>query len=113
MVREFAFSLALLTCLPVNALAQSACTARVMTACENELYEAGITWEGRAREERVKLAACTEKLKVRTATVVKTLFVPRLPEERPVTWWESIAVLTGASALGLGVGVALGVFFAR
>jgi len=113
MVKEFAFGLALLTCLPANAIAQSACSARVMTACENELYEAGVVWEGRAREERVKFDACTQKLKVRTATVVKTLFVPKLPEDKPVTWWESITVLAGASALGLGVGVALGVFFTR
>ena len=110
MVKSTAFIIALLTLLPSKALA-NACTARVMTPCENELYQVGITWEGRAREERAKLVGCEAKLATRTATVVKTLTVPCPPPLETPSVMDNIIVLVSVGASGLGLGVLLGVLF--
>ena len=110
MVKNTAFIIALLAALPTKAFA-NACTARVMTACESELYQVGITWEGRAREERAKLVGCEAKLATRTATVVKTLTIPCPPPLETPSVIDDIIVLISVGASGLGVGVLLGVLF--
>jgi len=99
----------LLSALPASALAQSPCGGpREMTVCEAELYDAGVTWEGRARETRAKLKGCLDRLKVRTSTVIKTLIVPPLPELK-ATWKHEVVLLSIAGVSGLGLGVVLGV----
>ena len=110
MVKNTAFIIALLAALPTKTFA-NACTARVMTACESELYQVGITWEGRAREERAKLVGCEAKLATRTATVVKTLAIPCPPPLETPSVIDDIIVLISVGASGLGVGVLLGVLF--
>ena len=114
MVREIAFATALLAALPPSALAQSACGGpREMTACEVELYDAGVTWEGRARETRANLEGCMEKLRVRTSTVVNNLVIPPFPKDRTTSWKEDVLVLGVVSTLGLGLGVVLGVLLSQ
>lgn len=110
MVKELAFTVALLAALPPSAFAQSACGGpREMTVCESELYDAGVTWEGRARETRVSLEGCMEKLRVRTSTVVNSIVIPPFPEISSKDWKQDALVLSVVGTLGLGLGVALGV----
>tara|TARA_B100000131_G_scaffold265982_1_gene263730 strand:- start:4211 stop:4555 length:345 start_codon:yes stop_codon:yes gene_type:complete len=109
MVKELAFATALLAALPSSALAQSACGGpREMTVCEAELYQAGVIWEGRAREERARLEGCQEKLTTRTATVVKTLIVPGPPAHETPSLLDSALILAGVAGSGLGLGLLLG-----
>jgi len=111
-VRELML-IGVLAALPASAIAQSACGGpRQMTICEAELYDAGVTWEGRAREVRIKFEGCLEKLKVRTSTVIKTLVPDPLPEIEP-TWRHDAVLLSVAGFSGLGLGVVLGVLLGR
>ena len=112
MVKNTALAIAILAALPANALAQSACGGpREMTICESELYDAGVTWEGRARESREMFKGCMEKLRVRTSTVINHLVVPP-PGTEPT--WKHDATLMGLTGLtGLGLGVILGVLLTR
>ena len=107
MVREAALAAAILSCLPAHAVAQSACGGpRELTVCESELYQAGVTWEGRARETRAKLNGCLDKLKVRTSTVINNLVVPPPPVPQNTPEWLIIA---GSVTLGFVLGATLGV----
>jgi len=112
-VKNAALMAAILTAIPANALAQSACGGpRELTICEAELYDAGVTWEGRARETRIKLSGCVEKLKVRTSTIIRSLAIPPAPELRAT--WKHDAILMGlAGASGLGFGVIIGILLIR
>ena len=114
MVKEAAFAAALLAALPVSAIAQSACGGpREMTVCEAELYDAGVTWEGRARETRAHLEGCMEKLRIRTSTVVNNLVIPPFPQPKNADWKQDATLLGLVATLGLGLGVTLGVFLGR
>jgi len=108
MVKE-ALLIGLLAALPSNAVAQSPCGGpREMTICEAELYEAGVIWEGRARETKEKLKGCLDKLKVRTSTVIKALVVPPPIEIQP-TAQQDIVLLGLVGVSGLGIGALLGI----
>lgn len=48
---------------------------RVLTACEKELYDAGIVWESRAEQAKESLNGCMDKLDVRTSSVVNNIVV--------------------------------------
>ena len=99
--------------IPAQALAQASEVAicdesRQLTVCEQALMDAGLRWEGRAREGRVLLEGCLQKLRVRTSTVINKLVLPPAPGVS--TSWKHDAVLMGAAAIsGLGLGVVLGV----
>ena len=110
MVKEIAFATALFAALPSSAFAQSPCGGpREMTVCESELYDAGVTWEGRARETRANLEGCMEKLRVRTSTVVNNLVIPAFSQNESTSWKQDAFVLSAIGTLGLGLGVVLGV----
>ena len=110
MVKEAAFVAALIAAMPASALAQSPCGGpREMTVCEAELYEAGVVWEGRARESRVQFQGCLEKLRTRTSTVVNNLFVPQAPQGKTTTIKHDLVLILTAGVSGLGLGVVLGV----
>lgn len=111
-MKNTALAIAILAALPANALAQSACGGpREMTVCESELYDAGVTWEGRARESRAILRGCMEKLRVRTSTVINHLVVP--PRGTEPTWRHDVTLMGLTGLTGLGLGVILGVLLTR
>lgn len=114
MVKELAFATALLASLPSSALAQSACGGpRELTVCESELYDAGVTWEGRARESRFMLEGCMKKLKIRTSTVVNNLVIPPYPVDKSQSWKHDVVIFGAVGGFGLGVGVLLGVLLSQ
>ncbi len=114
MVKEIAFATALIVALPSSALAQSACGGpREMTVCESELYDAGITWEGRARESRAMLQGCMEKLRVRTSTVINSLVIPPYPVNKDASWKDDLVLVSTSAGFGLGLGVLLGLLLTR
>jgi len=112
MVKSTALMVAILSALPASAIAQSACGGpREMTVCESELYDAGVTWEGRAREGRVQLSGCLEKLRTRTSTVINNLVLPPVPA---ATNWRDIALIAAVTGIsGLGLGALLGVLLSQ
>ena len=111
-VREAAL-IGILAALPMNAIAQSACGGpRQMTVCESELYQAGVTWEGRAKEGRAILRGCMEKLRVRTSTVINQLIIPSV-EPVETSLIDQITLMTVVGASGLGLGVIIGLLLSR
>ena len=80
-----------------------------MTVCEAELYEAGVVWEGRARESRVQFQGGLDKLRTRTSTVVNNLFVPQAPQGKTTTIKHDLVLILTAGVSGLGLGVVVGV----
>jgi hypothetical protein len=112
MVREAAL-IGILAALPMNAIAQSACGGpRQMTVCESELYQAGITWEGRAQEGRAILRGCMDKLRVRTSTVINQLVIPAT-EPVEASLMDQITLMTVIGVSGLGLGVIMGLLLSR
>ena len=110
MVKSAAVMVAILAALPANAVAQSACGGpREMTVCESELYDAGVVWEGRAQEGRVRLAGCLDRLRVRTSTVINRLVIPPTPATSATSWRDLALIATVTGISGLGLGVILGV----
>tara|TARA_R100001594_G_scaffold101287_1_gene135845 strand:+ start:3935 stop:4279 length:345 start_codon:yes stop_codon:yes gene_type:complete len=113
---EVAVIVAALSVVPSSALAQSAevavCgTDRALTKCEQVIYDAALTWEGRALECRANLRGAVEKLRVRTSTVVNNLVIPppASVKENPYEW----VFLASSGVLGFVVGATMTVVFTR
>jgi hypothetical protein len=113
---EIALLAAALAAVPSSVLAQSAeievCgTDRALTRCEQVIYDAALTWEGRALECRAGLTGAMEKLRVRTATVVNRLVIPPPAgvKENPYEW----VFLASSGVLGFVVGATIAVILTQ
>jgi len=106
---EIAIIAAALAAVPSAALAENVevavCgTDRALTKCERVIYDAALTWEGRALECRAGLTGAMEKLRVRTSTVVNKLVVPPVSvKENPYEW----VFLAASGVLGFVVGATM------
>lgn len=107
---------AALSAVPSSALAQSAevavCgTDRALTKCEQVIYDAALTWEGRALECRANLTGAMEKLRVRTSTVINQLVIPapKAIQENPHTW----VYIASSGVLGFVIGATVGVVLSQ
>lgn len=85
---------------------------RELTVCEQTLMDAGLRWEGRAREGRAMLEGCLQKLRVRTSTAIDRLVLPPAPGVT-TTLRHDIVLMAVAGISGLGLGVVLGVLLGK
>lgn len=105
-VKNLALAISILSCLPSSAIAQSGCAnIRQLTICERDLLDAGLRWEGRAREVKEKLRGCTSKLKVRTATLADALFVSPPRTANPVL--DKVLLSIAGLCFGMVIGIIL------
>tara|TARA_R100000808_G_scaffold14529_1_gene34262 strand:- start:26048 stop:26374 length:327 start_codon:yes stop_codon:yes gene_type:complete len=105
MKRSAAYLTAVLSSLPADALGQCPEDGQ-LNECELALFETATILEGRNKECNVLLKACTDKMQIRTSTVIREIVKP-CPEDKPkLNDWQ-LVLTTGLAGFVIGALAAL------